>query len=149
MQNGTFYRVKSGNVHQWIVVSKDKTQAVGMVMQELSLPNTPLEIFRAKGLDPEKNYRFYNLSGKLNVKLFGSLVNVFSPFHIKQDSLAHSVVARFVNMNTEKEEHFTSGAALMNAGVKLKPTFCGNGVNENVRVFPDFSSRMYYLISEE
>ena len=149
MQNGSFYRVKSGNIHQWIVVSRDKTQAVGMVMQELSLPNTPLEIFKAKGFDPEKTYRFYNLSGKLNVKLFGSLVNILSPVHIKQDSLAHSIVARFVNMNTESEDHNVSGAALMNAGVKLKPSFCGNGLNDNIRVFPDFASRMYYMMSEE
>ena len=150
MQNGTFYRVKTGNIHQWIVVSEDKTQAVGMVMQELYTPNTQFGIFKAKGLDPDRTYRFYNLSGRLNVKLFGSLVNTFSPFHIKQDSIVHSIVARFVNLSSEKEEYSAvSGSTLMNAGIKLKQSFSGTGLNDNVRVFPDFASRMYYMISEE
>ena len=149
LQNGTFYRIKSGNFHHWIVVSKDKTQAVGMVMQELNTANTQLEIFKAKGLDPEKNYRFYNISGKLNVKLFGSLVNTLSPVHIKQDSFLHNILAKAVNMSTEKEECTLSGAALMNAGVKLSQGFSGTGFNENVRVFPDFASRMYFMMSVE
>lgn len=148
LQKGDFYRIKTGNFHHWIAVSKDKTRAVGMMMQELSTPNTQLELFRAKGLDPEKNYRFYSLSGKLNVKLFGSLVNTLSPVHIKQDSMVHNMLARLVNMSTEKEEVVLCGKELMRAGVKLKQSFSGNGFNENVRVFPDFSSRMYFMISE-
>lgn len=148
LQNGTFYRIKTGNVHHWIVVSQDKTQAVGMVMQELNTANTQLEIFKAKGLDPAKNYRFYNISGKLNVKLFGSLVNTLSPVHIKQDSFLHNLLAKAVNMSTEKEEYTLSGATLMNAGIKLSQGFSGTGFNENVRVFPDFASRMYFMMSE-
>lgn len=148
LQNGDFYRIKTGNFHHWIAVSKDKKQAVGMMMQELVTANTQLEIFKAKGLDPEKTYRFYSLSGKLNVKLFGSLVNTLSPVHIKQDSMVHNMLARLVNMSTEKEEITLSGKELMYAGVKLKPSFSGTGFNENVRVFPDFSSRMYFMMSE-
>ena len=33
----------------------------------------------------------------------------------------------------------------MGAGVALRQQFSGNGYNENVRLFPDFASRMYFI----
>ncbi len=148
LQKGNFYRLRTGNVHEWICVSQDRTEAVGMLMQELTTPNTQLEIFRAAGLDPERTYRFYSLPGRVNVKLFGSLVNMMSPVHIRQDSLLHHIVAQSVKMNEEKEDYTLTGEVLMNAGVKLLPAFAGSGINDRVRVFPDFASRMYFMLAE-
>lgn len=148
LQYGQLYRVRSGNVHEWICVSQDKTQAVGMMLQELVQPNTQAERFFAKGLDPERTYHFYNVSQRVDIKQFGSLVNTISPIHIKQDSMMHNIVAKAVNMKGEAEDVTASGAVLMSTGVALKPAFSGTGFNENVRVFPDFSLRMYFLESK-
>ncbi len=145
LQFGQFYRVLSGNVHEWCCVSPDKKRAVGMIMQELVVPNTQAHRFIAAGLDPDMTYRFSNIPSRVNVKLFGSLINTMAPFHVKQDSLVHNVIAKAVKMNGEEESCIVSGRILMSSGIALKQAFSGTGFNENVRMFPDFASRMYFI----
>ena len=145
LQFGDFYRICTGNVHEWLCVSDDKTRAVGVLMQELVQPNTQDHRFFCKGLDPERTYRFHNISGKVNIKLFGSLINTMSPIRIRQDGMLHNLIARFIKMGGEVEEHTAKGSVLMNAGVALRQQFSGTGYNENVRLFPDFASRMYFI----
>ena len=48
-------------------------------------------------------------------------------------------------MNGEAEDCTATGQVLMSTGVALKPAFSGTGFNENVRVFPDFASRLYFI----
>ena len=145
LQYGDFYRIRSGNYHQWICVSDDKSRAVGMLMQELVESDVQAHRFYCKGLDPERTYRFHNISGKVNIKLFGSLINTMSPIRIRQDGMLHNIIARFYKMGGESEDYTAKGSVLMNAGVALRQQFCGTGFNENVRLFPDFASRLYFL----
>ena len=146
LQYGDFYRIRTGeNRHQWIAVSEDKSRAVGMFMQELVQPDLQSHRFVCKGLDPDRTYRFHNISGKVNIKLFGSLINTMTPIHIRQDGILHNLIARFVKMGGEVEDYTAKGSVLMGAGVALRQQFSGNGYNENVRLFPDFASRMYFI----
>ena len=117
-----------------------------MVMQELVQPNTQREFYTPVGLDPALTYRLYNISGRVNVKLFGSLINTMAPIHVKQDSLLHNIIARVVKMGEEKEEFTAKGSVLMR-GVGLSQAFCGSGFNDQVRLFPDFASRMYFMMA--
>lgn len=162
LQFGDFYRGRSfskstsgtgtsslrngaGNSMEWTVVSKDKTKAVGLLMQKLVVPNTLFGYYQARGLAPEIKYHFYNRILKYNVKEFGDLVNTVSPIHIRQDSAAHNLVAKFVKMDGETEDCIVAGDVLMYHGVKLKQAFAATGYNEEVRYFPDFGSRMYFM----
>lgn len=165
LQQGIFYRGRSftgngrenafgknsvlwnddSNVTEWTCVSPDQSKAVGFVMQKLVVPNTQFGYYKPQGLCEEKKYHFYNRSLKYNVKEFGDLVNTVSPVHIRQDSIAHNLVAKFVKMDGEKENITAYGDTLMYGGVKLKPAFSGNGYNENVRYFQDFGARMYFM----
>lgn len=161
LQTGSFYRGRTfadsingtssvlsqsdGNVTEWTCVSQDRKKAVGFLLQKLVTPNTQFEYYRAKGLVPDLQYHFYNRALKYNVKEFGDLVNTVSPIHIKQDSLVHNVVAKFVKMNGETEDCYAFGDALMYSGVKLKQSFGGTGYNDEVRYFPDFASRVYFM----
>ncbi|MBQ1442174.1 MAG: alpha-galactosidase, partial [Clostridia bacterium] len=90
----------------------------------------------------------YNILQRVDIKQFGSLVNTIAPFHVKQDSMVHNMIAKAVNMKGEAEDAVASGMVLMSTGVALKPAFSGTGFNENVRVFPDFSLRMYFMESQ-
>ena len=148
-QFGQFYRVLSGNVHEWICVSQDKKLAAGLLMQELTVPNTQAHRFFAAGLDRTLKYKVYNIPERIDVKLFGSLINTVAPVHIKQDSLMHGIVAKVVKMNGESEDIAASGEVLMNTGVALKPAFAGTGFNDKVRIFPDFASRLYFFEAED
>lgn len=148
-QFGEFYRVKYGNEVQWNVVSEDKKTAIGMVMQREVQPNAMFGRLQAKGLDPKETYHFTNLPRKYNIKEFGDLVNTASPIHIKQDSLLHNILAKFVKMDGETEDYICSGSALMYDGVNLKQSFVGTGYSDEVRHFPDFASRLYFMNAVE
>jgi alpha-galactosidase len=159
LQTGDFYRGRtffeasdgsvlsahSGNITEWTCVSKDKKRAVGMIFQKMVAPNTQYEYYRAKGLDENIKYHFYNRKLKYNVKNFGDLVNTVSPVHIKQDSIAHNVIAKIVKMDGETEDCMAYGDTLMYSGVKLAPAFGGTGYDGDVRYFQDFGSRLYLM----
>ncbi len=49
----------------------------------------------------------------------------------------------------ETEDYYAFGDALMYGGVRLKQAFGGTGYNGEVRHFPDFASRMYFMESVE
>ncbi|MBP3871815.1 MAG: alpha-galactosidase [Faecalicoccus sp.] len=146
---GTFYRLRTGNVHEWCVVSPDKKRAVGMILQEMVTPNTQYEVFHARGLDPDKEYHFYSFEQKLDIRLFGDLINSQSPIRIKQGSAIHNTLARLIDMPGETEDAYASGNTLMHAGVKLKPAFSGSGYSDQVRYFSDYSSRLYFIEEKE
>ena len=59
------------------------------------------------------------------------------------------VCVGIVKMNGESEDITVPGSVLMSGGVTLKPAFSGTGFNENVRIFPDFDSRMYFIEAVE
>ncbi|MCR5217072.1 alpha-galactosidase [Treponema sp.] len=150
LQTGNFYRSRNfltSNMTEWICVSKDKTKAVGMMMQKLVRPNTRYECFKAHGLNPDAEYHFYSYGMKFSIKNFGSLVNTVSPVHIKQDSLLEDIIARFVKIDGETEDCLVNGDTLMYSGVKLKQAFAGTGLNAETRYYPDFGSRLYFMES--
>lgn len=165
LQFGDFYRGRSfrglesnyatalrdgaGNSMEWTCVSKDKKKAVGFLMQKLVVPNTQFAYYNAKGLVPGWKYHFYNRSLTYNVKDFGSLINTVAPVHIRQDSVVHNLVAKFVKMPGETEDYEIYGDALMYGGVLLKQGFGGTGYKEEVRHFPDFGSRIYFMEAVE
>lgn len=144
LQFGTFYRGRNNNIHEWTCVSEDRKAAVGMFMQELVEPNTVFEQYSPKGLDKKLKYKFTNRSLRYNLKNFGDLVNTAAPIHVKQDSLLHNIIAKFVSMPGEKEEYIASGSVLM-AGVKLHQSFGATGYNDETRYFQDFGSRIYFM----
>ncbi len=138
-----------GNLTEWTAVSSEHDRAVGFLMQKEVVPNSQFHTFFAKGLDEEEIYHFYNRSLKIDVREFGDLVNTVSPVHLKQDGLLIDIVAKFVKMDTENEDLKASGSALMYSGVHLKAAFGGTGFDNEVRHFPDYASRIYFMEKEQ
>ena len=149
MQFGDFYRITEGNLHRWTCVSPDKSRAVVLLLQELTEANVQAHRLQLRGLDPDKTYRLYNIPGRVDVKVFGSLINTVTPVHVRQDSVLHNVIAKQVKMNGETENVTATGSVLMHTGVMLSPAFSGSGFNEKVRIFPDFAARLYFLEAEK
>ncbi len=160
LQFGNFYRGRSfteaecfgsvlagtaGNLTEWTMVSEDQSLAAGLYLQKLVQPNSQYGVYYAKGLDKDGKYHFYNRKLKYNIKEFGDLINTVAPVHIRQDSPAHQLMAKFVKLDGELEDLTAYGDTLMYNGVKLKAAFGGTGFNDQVRHFPDFASRMYFM----
>ncbi len=147
LQFGDFYRGEDwdDNHTEWTCVSPDQTKAVSMMVQYLVEPNTRYVCLKPQGLNGDTVYRFYNIEQKCKIKDFGSLVNMISPVYVKQDSLLHNAIDKFVKLPGEVENELASGDMLMYCGIKLKQGFAGTGLDENVRIYQDFGSRLYFM----
>ena len=149
LQFGDFYRMRSDNIYQWNIVDKDKNTSVGLLMQREVQPGQEYLKYNVLGLDKDKKYHFFGRKLEYNVKAFGDLVNTVSPIHIKQDSLVHNVIAKFVKMPGEYEDYIAYGDTLESGGVKLLQAYVGTGFSEEVRYFPDFGARLYFIEAED
>lgn len=138
----------AGNLQEWYCVSEDQSREVIALLQRFVIPNNHSHRIRAKALDPNKIYRFTNREMKHNIKSFGDLVNTQAPIHIKQDSLLHNVVAKFVKLDGETENYLLRGDMLMHGGVHLRQPYGGTGFNDQVRYFPDYGARLYFVEEE-
>ena len=146
LQYGRFWRTRSfddGNVLSWTISSKDGNEAVSVLMNSLAIPNTHQDILYPKGLNEDLKYRIENRRLSYDVRIMGGLINTATPFHVKPGGFIHSVIAKFMKLDYEKESHEMYGSAMMYAGVHLNPKFAALGINGNVRIFPDFGSRLY------
>lgn len=153
-QFGSFYRgAKNDCIGEetlsWTCVSPDGRRAVGLFFQRLATPNQSHACYKPVGLLSNVKYHFYSRNIKYNLKDFGDLVNTVSPVHIKQGAALQEILSRFVNIEGEKENLTAYGDTLMRAGIALKPAFAGTGYNSDTRLFPDFSSRMYFMEAVE
>ena len=139
----------SNNLMEWTVVSEDKEHAVSMLLQRQVIPNMQNQSIRIKGLDEEKTYRFMNNVFKINIMDFGDLVNAVAPVHVKQGGVVHSLLAKFVKFDSEREDVTAKGCTLMNAGVSLAPAYGDTGLDDKVRTFPDYASRLYFMEAQK
>ena len=148
LQYGRFFRRSSfdeGKILSWTIASKDKAEAISLLMQSLTTPNEHQDILYPRGLNEEAKYHIENIAHAYDVRGMGGLINTVTLLHIKPDGFLHAVIAKFVKFNYEKESHDMYGDAMMYAGVHLKPRFAALGFNDNVRLFPDFGSRLYEI----
>jgi alpha-galactosidase len=150
LQFGDFYREKVSNGNTiWASVSPDQEEAVVLLYQAISKPNTSSDILRVPGLDPYAKYHIKARKIAISIKEFGSLVNMVSPLHITEDGMMQSLVNKVYMMEGEEEEYTARGDLLMYGGIKLKQRFIGTGYNANTRLMGDFSSRLYVLHKEK
>lgn len=141
LQFGDFYRGKDDSIHEWTCVSSDKKKAVGMIMQELVIPNYQFHQYVPKGLDKTTKYRFTNRKVRYNDKAFEYLKDDSMPVAKRKELLMND---KEVNVGCEVEYFEACGSVLM-AGVKLSQAFSATGANENIRYFQDFDSRIYFM----
>ncbi len=134
---------------RWCAVSADKAHAVGVDLQLLAGVTGRSEAFRVPGLAPEALYRLYRGASPVDIRLFGSLVNTMSPVRMKPGGVLHNVAAQFIHLPGESEDTVLSGAALDYAGAALCPAYCGTGLNDGVKVFPDYAVRLYRIERRE
>lgn len=148
LQFGDFYRGRTTGDVSWTVVNKEKDKAVGVTYRALAKPNHFFMNYKAKGLDARKTYHFYSVERKRSIKEFGTMVNMASPIHIKEGSVVQNVADHFMKMKGDIENGYISGDRLMYSGYKTKQAFGGTGFNELVRIYKDFSTRLYFMEEE-
>ena len=64
---------------------------------------------------------------------------------VNTEGILIHAAANLYTMPTETESFTAYGDCLMEAGLRTKQRFVGTGYNENVRLMPDYSARIYHL----
>lgn len=127
---GDFYRgraIPESNITEWTVVSPDKDEAMGFVMQNRSVLNVSMQKLYLKGINEHAKYEIGQRRIKYNPHEYGDFANRVNGGYHEQDSA----------------EGY--GDALMNAGVFLTQHFAGTGVGENMKIYQDLGSRIYHV----
>ena len=91
-----------GNV-SWSVVSGDRRQAVDMEFALLQKSNEGGRYLQVPDLQPEGMYHLHHEVRPVNVTVFGDLINMVAPIHIRQGSLLHRLLCRFYHMPGEND----------------------------------------------
>ena len=148
LQYGRFVRLRAPfgqNGCEWMVISPDGGEAMVGEYLRLLVPHSEKPPLRLALLDPGALYEMETRPQVVDVRTFGGLINHILPVRVNAGGhLMHAVADRYM-LPCETERSTAYGDLLMYAGVRQKQAFTGTGYNENVRLMPDFSSRMYYL----
>lgn len=148
IKNGLFYQlkdIKEDGIAMWLVVSKDKTEAILGYFNSLQKMNSSVDEIKLVGLNSEMMYEFEVRHQEHNLHMFGGLINHILPFKINERGFIVNTVSKYKTMPGEKESYILSGSALMNGALKLNQQWMGTGFNDNVRALGDFGSRLYYI----
>lgn len=151
LQYGTFYRIKSPfetNYAIWMVVSKDKEEAIVGYYQKLQESNKSLETIKLKGLEEQYMYHLESRVQFMNIERFGELINDYVPFNVKTNGvrgIIHKTVSDNYMFKNDVQKVDEYGDSLMYAGLKPLQQFNGAGFGYQVRYIGDFGSRIYYL----
>lgn len=139
-QFGDYYRLLD---YGYIIVSKDKTRAVSLIVEKNSRPNNDYKKIKTVGLADDKMYNIVNRVVPLSLKEFGSLVNTIAPVHVKQDGIIHNIMDKVVHLNGEEQKACALGATLNNHGIALNSCFSGSGYNQDTRIMRTGDTRLY------
>ena len=150
-QFGDFFALPS-NDHsiRWEVISKDRKHAiVGFyyIFQEINPQETFLSV---RDLAPGK-YIIKGMGIEHDIREFGSSINMITPFYVNPKGAIVSTMAHFIKMPADVDVYEADSSLLDSNGIKLNPQWSASGINENVRVMRDFSSRFYVvdIVDEE
>lgn len=148
VRDGTFYQlkdIKEDGVAMWLVVSKDKKEAVLGYYNSLQRLNPSIDEIRLVGLDENLTYSFDVRPQEHNIHMFGGLINQILPIRVNDRGALVNTICKYKTMSGEKESYKLSGKALMGGALKLNQQWMGTGFNDQVRALGDFGSRLYYI----
>ena len=101
------------------------------------------------GLLDDQKYKVDVVPTEHNIKDFGGLINMITPFHVNPNGWFVNFLSKRMTLPGEKESYVTYGNALNNKGIILNPEWTASGMNEGVRILKDFGSRLYLIKADE
>ncbi|HPB42187.1 MAG TPA: alpha-galactosidase, partial [Sphaerochaeta sp.] len=147
LQYGTFTRIKlansAANQVVWAVASADRSELLVLFAQKLNQANPGGDILRVHAVDLNATYEVFPRQQKIDIKVFGDLLNMVSPVHITEGGIAQETISKALSLDSEVEHYRLSGEQIAFGGIKLNQQFGGTGYDSMTRVLGDFGSRIY------
>jgi alpha-galactosidase len=103
------------------------------------------DYIRFHGLEENAEYRVYSKGYNHSLLRFGTLANMVSPIHLKEDRGLIKLLAKFVSMKEQGLEYNVKGELLNSFGVGLRPSYIGTGFNDKTKLFGDFDTRLIII----
>ncbi len=147
LQYGTFTRVKLANSNEnqvvWAVASSDKSELLVLFAQKLNQANPASDKLRVEAVDLEAMYEVFPRQQRIDITMFGNLLNRISPVPITEGGIAQDTISKAITFDSEVEHYRVTGEQIAYAGIKLNQQFGGTGYDAMTRVLGDFGSRIY------
>ncbi|WP_332446048.1 alpha-galactosidase [Sphaerochaeta sp.] len=147
LQYGQFSRIKLANSASnqviWAVTSEDKSELLVLFAQKLNPANPGSDKLRIQSVDLDAVYEVFPRQQKIDIKMFGDLLNRISPVAITEGGIAQDTISKAVSLDSEVEHYRVSGEQVAFSGIKLNQQFGGTGYDAMTRVLGDFGSRIY------
>ncbi|WP_321300880.1 alpha-galactosidase [uncultured Sphaerochaeta sp.] len=147
LQYGTFTRVKLANSISnqviWAVASQDKSELLVLFAQKLNPANPGSDKLRVEAVDLNAVYEVFPRQQRIDIKMFGNLLNRVSPLPITEGGIAQDTISKAVSLDSEVEHYRVTGEQVAWAGIKLNQQFGGTGYDAMTRVLGDYGSRIY------
>ncbi len=148
-QYGEFFTIESSEQESdsvvWGVTNADRSELMVLFFQKHLETNASQDILRIPVADPEATYEMIPRRQKIDISVFGSLINAVSPIHLKTGSLVEKEISKTIQLESEIEHYIIDGDLLAYRGVTLNQQFSGTGFDKETRVLGDFGSRIYYF----
>lgn len=143
-QYGKFSRheLAKANKLSWQVVSADQNNAVSGFFASQSHASEEPDILPVSGIAPERTYHVSTLPRRLNVKMFGLLINHILPVKINPNGFLFRLIDRFYSLTDCVEEYTAKGDQVMQ-GIRLNNPFIGTYHNIHTRLVSDYGSYLY------
>ncbi|MFA6732875.1 MAG: alpha-galactosidase [Sphaerochaeta sp.] len=150
LQYGTFTRIKLANSNSnqvvWAAASADKSELLVLFAQKLNPANPQSDKLFVQDVDLEATYEVFPRQQKIDIKMFGDLLNRISPVSfITEGGITQETISKALSLDSEVEHYRVSGELIAHAGIKLNQQFGGTGYDAETRVLGDFGSRLYIL----
>lgn len=147
-QYGKFYQfsyLDSSNHSEWMVQSKDKSEAIYGYFNLLQKINPEETTIKGINFIDEEIYKVEVRKQEHLLTEFGSLINMVLPVRVNEKGLLIHEISKHKTMPAENEEYLVSGSMLNNNAIKLKPEWSGTGFDDSIRALEDFGSRLYFI----
>ena len=145
------YQVLSSKLENRVIwqVGTESEALVGLY-QGMNHGLQPKEKLRVKDLKPESFYKVTSLDQELMLDRYGEILKHVMDLKIHPYGMLMTKLAQHKSMPDGKFEAVASGA-LLASGILLNELFIGTGYHQDLRLWGDFGSTLYYIqeISDE
>ena len=149
LQYGQFFIMESAEDDServiWGIASADRSEIMVLFFQKHLETNAPHDILRIPFADPDSTYEMIPRHQKIDISMFGSLINAVSPVHVKEGSRIEKEITKNIHLDSEIEHYKIDGDLLAYRGISLNQQFSGTGFDRETRVLADHGSRLYYF----
>ena len=129
-----------------IVEVSDGKEAEISYVNFLQTPHPGIETLKPVNLERETTYVYKVRKEDIDFRRFGSLINMVSPVHMKEEGKLVNFISRRFGFGNEKFQGDIHGSMLLAGGLKLARQWAGVGMNDQTRILLDFGARIYRFV---